>query len=91
MCRIRITIGDPCKSYENDPTLGKWGSSFGRGLYRDSMSSSHGLCRLKLAPTNEYNILSVLKGVLLRVGGGMGRHISIAQVDIWSESWCVLM
>ena len=55
------------------------------------MYSCHGLCRLKLARTNEYNILSVLKGVLLRVGDGMGRHISIAEVDILRESVCAYM
>ena len=31
------------------------------------MSSSHGLCRLKLAPTKECNELSLLKSALLRV------------------------
>ena len=55
------------------------------------MSRSHGLCQLKLAPTNECYEISLLKGVLLRVSGGMGSHLSIAQEDIWRDSWCVLI
>lgn len=45
------------------------------------MSSSHGLCQLKLSPTKECNELSLLNSVLLRVGGGMRRYLSIEQVD----------
>ena len=55
------------------------------------MSSSHGPCRLKLSPTNECNELGLLNGVLLRVGGEMGHHLYIAQVDILRESWCVVV
>ena len=37
------------------------------------------------------NELNFLKGVLLRVGGGMGPYLSIAQVCISGESSCVLI
>ena len=37
------------------------------------------------------NELSILKGALLIVGGAIGRYLPIAQVDIWRESWCVLI
>ena len=39
--------------------------AFGRGLYQDFMSRSHGLCQLKLDPANEYYELILLKGILL--------------------------
>ena len=55
------------------------------------MLISHGLFRLKLAPTNECNDLGHPKGVQLRVGGGMECLLCVAQVDIWRESWCVLV
>ena len=47
------------------------------------MCNSNGLCRLKIASTNECNELSLLKGVLLRVSSGMGYYLSILQVGIW--------
>ena len=53
------------------------------------MLRSHCLCRLKLVPTNELNELGLPKGVLLRVGGGMGHHLCNTRVGIWRESWCV--
>ena len=46
---------------------------------------------VKDSPTNECNEQCLLKGVLLRVSGGMGSHLSIAQEDIWRDSWCVLI
>ena len=46
---------------------------------------------VKLSPTKECEELSLLKGVLLRVDGGMGRYLSIAQVDTWLKSWCFLI
>ena len=55
------------------------------------MCSSHGLCRLNLSPTNECNGLSLLKDVLLRVGGGMGIYLYIAEVGIWRESSLTLI
>ena len=51
----------------------------------------HNLCRLKLAPTKECDELGLSKGVRLRLGGGMGRHLCIAQVGIWRETWCVIV
>ena len=55
------------------------------------MSRSHVLCRLKLSLTNECNELGTHKGVVSRVGGGMGYHLSIAQEDIRREFSCVLV
>lgn len=46
------------------------------------MSSSQGVCRLKIPPTNECNEHSLLKGVLLSIGGGMGHYLPIAHVGI---------
>ena len=60
-----------------------------RGYYRDSIYNPHGLCQLNLAHTNECYELSLFKGVLLKVGGGMQRYLSITQVDIWRETSCV--
>ena len=37
------------------------------------------------------NELGYIKGVLLRIGGGMGHYLEIAQVDIYGRSWCVLV
>ena len=50
------------------------------------MSSSQGLCRLKLSPTKECDELSILKSVVLRYGGGMGCYLSIAWVTTWKGS-----
>ena len=65
--------------------------SLGRGYYRGSTYTSHAICRLKLDPKKYFKGLSPLKGVLHRVDGGMGHYLSIIQVDIWMECWCVLI
>ena len=49
------------------------------------MLRSHGLCWLKLEPTKKCTELGLPKGLLVRVGGMMGRHLCIAQVGIWRE------
>ena len=55
------------------------------------MLRSHGLCRLNISPTNECDELSLPKGVLLRLGGGMGCRLCIAQVGIWKEFWYIFI
>ena len=47
------------------------------------MLSSHGLCRLKLAPANECNELGLPKDLLPMIGGGMECHLCIAQVGFF--------
>ena len=44
-----------------------------------------------IAFTNDCNEIDLSKGALLRIGGRMGHHICIAQVDIWKEYWCVIV
>lgn len=46
---------------------------------------------VKYNPKKECNELTLHKSVLLRVVGGMGRHLSIALLDILREYWCVLV
>ena len=55
------------------------------------MLSSYGLCRLMISPIKESNELCLAKSVLLRLGGGMARHLCIAQACIGRESWSVLV
>ena len=55
------------------------------------MLRSHGLYRLKLSPTKKCKELTLPKGVLLKVGGGKGPHLCIAQLGILRESWCIFV
>ena len=46
---------------------------------------------VKATPKIYVKKLILLKGELLRVGGGMGYYLYIDEVDIWRESLCVLI
>ncbi len=44
---------------------------------------------IKFTPTKERNELGLLKGILLSMDNGMGRHLRIAQVGSQEKYWYV--